>query len=108
MLGRKAIGMFVKVDGVEVLQKDMQEEFIINSVLSWKICKRTYNKLGDFFIINSSFPSPGWYYSIAQRPSARGCQRRSEFTTKRIVFIKKKKKSKKIKIKKQPPKNPGQ
>ena len=38
------IGMFVKMDGVEALQKDMQEEFIINSVLSWKLCKRTYNK----------------------------------------------------------------
>ena len=36
MLGIKAIGMFVKVDGVEALQKDMEEEFIINSVLSWK------------------------------------------------------------------------
>ena len=35
----KAIGMFVKVDGVEALQKDMREEFIINSVLSWKLCK---------------------------------------------------------------------
>ena len=39
MLGGKAIGMFVKVDGVEALQKDMPEEFIINSVLSWKLCK---------------------------------------------------------------------
>ena len=35
----------------------MQEEFIINSVLSWKLCKRTYNKQGYFFIINSAFPS---------------------------------------------------
>ena len=35
----------------------MQEEFIINSVLSWKLCKRTYNKQLDFFIINSAFPS---------------------------------------------------
>ena len=42
MLGRKAIGIFVKVDGVEALQKDMPEEFIINSVLSWKICKQNY------------------------------------------------------------------
>ena len=57
MLGRKAIGMFVKMDGVEALQKNMQEEFIINSVLSWKLCKRTYNKQLDFFIINSAFPS---------------------------------------------------
>ena len=57
MLGRKAVGMFVKVDGVEALQKDMPEEFIINSVLSWKLCKRTYNKQLDFFIINSAFPS---------------------------------------------------
>ena len=57
MLGRKAVGMFVKVDGVEALQKDMPEEFIINSVLSWKLCKRTYNKQLDFFVINSAFPS---------------------------------------------------
>ena len=57
MLGRKAIGMFVKVDGVEALQKDMREEFIINSVLSWKLCKRTYNKQGDFFIIKAALPS---------------------------------------------------
>ena len=35
----------------------MQEEFIINSVFSWKLCKRTYNKQLDFFIINSAFPS---------------------------------------------------
>ena len=43
MLGSKAIGMLVKVDGLEALQKDMEEEFIINSVLSWRLCKRTYN-----------------------------------------------------------------
>ena len=57
MFGSKAIGMFVKVGGVEALQKDMEEEFIINSVLSWKPCKRTYNKQEDFFIINLAFPS---------------------------------------------------
>ena len=51
------IGMFVKMDGVETLQKDMQEEFIINSELSWKLFKRTYNKQGDFFFFNSVFPS---------------------------------------------------
>ena len=39
---KKNIGMFVKRDGVEALQKDMQEEFINTSVLSWKLCKRTY------------------------------------------------------------------
>ena len=56
MLGRKAIGKIIcfqtslaPVDGVEALQKDMQKEFIINSMLSWKLCKRTYNKQGDFF-----------------------------------------------------------
>ena len=42
MLGRKTIGMFVKMDSMEALQKDMQEEIIITSVLSWKLCKRTY------------------------------------------------------------------
>ena len=37
--------------------KDMQEEFITNSVLLWKLCKKTYNMQGDFFITNSAFPS---------------------------------------------------
>ena len=55
----KAIGMFVKVDGVEALQKDMQEKLIINLVLSWKLCKRTNNMQRGFFIINSAFPSVG-------------------------------------------------
>ena len=71
--------MFVKVDSVEALQKDMQEEFIINSALSWKLCKRTYNKQGDFFfIINSAFPSVGWYYGSALRPPALGCKKKKK------------------------------
>ena len=40
MLGSKAIGMFVKVDGLEALLKDMEEEFIFNSVLSWKLFQK--------------------------------------------------------------------
>ena len=34
MLASKVIGMLVKVDDVEVLQKDLQEDFVINSTLS--------------------------------------------------------------------------
>ena len=41
----------------KLCKKDMQEEFIINSVLLWKLCKRTYNMQGYFFITNSAFPS---------------------------------------------------
>ena len=40
MLGSKAIGMFVKVDGLEALLKDMEEEFMFNSVLSWKLFQK--------------------------------------------------------------------
>ena len=95
MPGSKAIGMFVKVDGVEALQKDVQEKLIINLVLSWKLCKRTNNMQRGFFIINSAFPSAcGWYYGIALRPPVRGCQHCSELTTKYIVFKKKTKNEK--------------
>lgn len=34
MLASKAIGMVFKVDDVEALQKDLQEDFVINSTLS--------------------------------------------------------------------------
>ena len=103
MRGRKAIGMFVKVDGVEALQKDMQKEFIINSVLSWKLCKRTYNKQLDFFIINSAFPSlagitamrSGRLLVVAN--AALNLQPNTLFLKKKIIIIKK-----------QPAKNPGQ
>ena len=33
MLGSRAISMVVKVDDVEALQKDLQEDFVINSTL---------------------------------------------------------------------------
>ena len=66
------------MDGVEALQKDMQEGLIINSMLSWKLWKRTCNKQGDFFMINSAFPSVGWYYGSALRPPARGCQKKKK------------------------------
>ena len=34
MLASKAIGMVVKVDDVEALQKDLQKDFVINSMFS--------------------------------------------------------------------------
>ena len=34
MLASKAIGMVVKVDDVEALQKDLQKDFVMNSTLS--------------------------------------------------------------------------
>ena len=31
-----------------------------------------------FFIINSAFPSVGWYYGSALQPPARGCQKKKK------------------------------
>ena len=104
MLGRKAVGMFVKVDGVEALQKDMQEEFIINSVLSWKLCKRTYNKQGVFFIINSAFPSLAGITALRSGRLLVVANATLNLQPK-TLFLKKKKKKK---LEKQPAKKPGQ
>ena len=103
MLGRKAVGMFVKVDGVEALQKDMPEELIINSVLSWKLCKRTYNKQSVFFIINSAFPSLAGITALRSGRLLVVANAALNLQPK-TLFLKKKKK----KLEKQPAKKPGQ
>ena len=82
----------------------MQEEFIINSVLSWKLCKRAYNKQLDFFIINSAFPSLAGI--TAMRSSRLNVVANAALNLQpNTLFLKKKKKKK---IKKQPAKKPGQ
>ena len=108
MLGRKAIGMFVKVDGVEALQKDMREEFIINSVLSWKLCNRTYNKQLDFFIINSAFPSLTVITALRSGRLLVVANAALTLQPNTLFFFKKQKTKKQKKLKKQPAKKPGQ